>query len=260
MKLSHRIFLLGTGTGRLFLFFWSLVIILIVGRIIFDIRTYYFGSSLVLSGRTCRYIVHLPSGFGGREEPRPLLIYLHGSGELERNIRSLKKNNIVSFMDGAVSPEEFPFIVVSPKSDDKPWYPDQIIELLDELLEDKGTRWKIDPTRIYLTGLSMGGFGTWETGMKYPARFAAIAPVAGGYREYDPEGFENLPVWTFHGADDEIVPASYSEDMIESLYERRGISDRTRMTILDGRGHDISKTVYQNAELYRWLLKYRIGD
>lgn len=260
MKKVVRKKTLTTGTGRLFLAFWCLAAVLLAGRLAFDVRTYCLGSSFVVSGRTCPYLVRLPRGFGGREKPRPLLIYLHGSGDMKKSVRTLRRADLVAFMGGTVSPDDFPFIVVSPKTDTDPWNPDRLVALLDELLDDKECRWKIDPTRIYLTGFSMGGFGAWETGMRYPDRFAAIVPVAGGYREYDPEGLKNLPVWAFHGEQDEIVPVPYSETMIESLHERRGVSDRTRLTIFEDRGHDIRNTVYRNDDLYRWLLKYRAGD
>lgn len=246
--------------SRLFLIFWSLTIILLVGRIAFDAGTYYFGTSFVIPGRTCRYLVRLPRGFGGEESARPLLIYLHGSGEMKKSVRSLRKTDPVAFMDGTISADDFPFIVVSPKTDAGPWNPDRLVDLLDELLNDRESRWKIDRSRIYLTGFSMGGFGTWETGMMYPDRFAAIVPVAGGYREYDPDGLKNLPVWAFHGEHDETVSVFYSEEMIEPLDERRSISDKTRLTIFDDCGHDIPKKVYRNRALYRWLLKYRIGE
>lgn len=259
MKPLRRGFLLTTGAGRLFLTFWFLTACIIIGRIVFDVRSYYFGSSIVVPGRSCRYLIRLPRGFCEWEKPRPLLIYLHGSGELKKNIRSLRRADAVSFMGGKITPEEFPFIVVSPKSDTDPWNPDRIVELLDELLASRESRWAIDPSRVYLTGFSMGGFGTWETGMRYPDRFAAIIPVAGGYREYDPDGLKDLPVWAFHGEQDDVVFASYSEDMIESLHERRGHSERTRMTIYDDKGHDIPKTVYRNKSIYPWLLKYRSG-
>lgn len=260
MKRIRWNLLISTGKGRFFLTFWFLTIVLITGRTAFDLWSYRFGSSIIMPGRTYRYLVRLPRGFGCREQPRPLLIYLHGSGELKKDIRELREYDLVAFMGGSISPDDFPFIVVSPKTDLNPWSPDRLVEFLDELLEETGTRWKIDPTRIYLTGFSMGGFGTWETGKRHPERFAAIAPVAGGYREYDPVGFQNLPIWAFHGEQDDVVPVDYSEAMIECLEERRGRSDRTRLTIDVDRGHDIQNTVYRNAELYRWLLKYKIGD
>ena len=260
MKQDHRKKQPVTRKWRWFPVLWTLAFVLLIGRIVFDAGTYFFGSSFVVPGRTCHYIVHLPRGFGDWDKPRPLLIYLHGSGETKKSVRSLRNNDLVTFMGDTVSPDDFPFIVVSPKTDTGPWNPDRLVDLLDELLDDQESRWKIDPTRIYLTGFSMGGFGTWETGMKYPDRFAAIIPVAGGYREYDPEGLKDLPVWAFHGERDDVVPVFYSEELIASLEECRGRSDRTRLTIFDDCGHTIPKTVYRNRDLYRWLLKYKIGE
>lgn len=260
MKKPYVDLLRTTAVGRVFLLFWSVCIFLIVGRCLFDFQTRLCGSSLIVHGRHHDYWLHLPKGFKDDGVPRPLLIYLHGAGELKKNVRSLRRVDPVAYAGGRIPAEDFPFLVVCPKSDTPPWKPDKVIAFLDELLADERTRWKIDPERIYLTGFSMGGFGTWETAIRYPDRFAAIAPVAGGCRETGPERFGDLPVWAFHGELDEVVPPDDSIGLTDALKRIRGESDATRLTLYSEKEHGIAEETYGNVELYRWLLRYRIKE
>lgn len=195
------------------------------------------------------YKVHVPIGFysiGGR---RPLIIFLHGSGrvgkDIEDNIEDLTKH---------LSPEmkkDFPFVVISPVCRKHGWKTSQIQQILAETT----TRWNIDPSRIYLTGMSMGGFGTFQIACETPETFAAIVPVAGGGDPSRAERLKSVPTWAFHGDLDDVVAYECSSNMIEAM--QKSDCCEAKLTTLQGAGHGIMQPVYSRPDLYQWLLKHR---
>ena len=138
------------------------------------------------------------------------------------------------------------------------WSDEAVLALLDEIQE----KYRVDLDRVYLTGLSMGGYGTWSLGMKYPDRFAAIAPICGGGSILDvllvPPGkqgaLKRLPVWAFHGAKDNVVPLEQSEDMINAL--KKAGNQNTKLTVYPEAGHDSWTEAYNSQELYDWFLQH----
>ena len=122
------------------------------------------------------------------------------------------------------------------------------------LLNDVIKNNDIDEGRIYLTGLSMGGFGTWDLAAYSPNRFAAIAPICGGGNTLDAKLLIHLPVWVFHGAEDKVVPAFFSESMVAAIQKAGG---RPKITIYPHAGHDCWTKTYENPELYTWMLNKR---
>lgn len=248
--------LLRFPVGRLFLAFWLATVSAFLVRIAFDLKTYYWGSTLIVQGRTCRYMVRLPAGSVGRGESRPLLVYLHGAGELRKGVSCLKRSDPGYFACG-LSGEEFPFIVVCPKNNRGAWKPGRVVRFLEEIQEPRHTRWRVDPDRIYLTGYSMGGYGVWETAMRYPDYFAAIVPLAGGCRYPFQECSACPPVWAFHGELDAVVPPENSIDMIGHSRFLHPDHDAARLTLYPEAGHDIAARVYQNPGLYRWILSHK---
>jgi predicted peptidase len=126
--------------------------------------------------------------------------------------------------------------------------------VLINLLDDIVSRYNVDTERIYLTGLSMGGYGTWTLAAAYPQRFAAIAPICGGGERYMADKFKNVPVWAFHGAKDNVVPPVKSEEMVNAINARGG---NARLTVYPDAAHDSWTATYDNPELYDWFLKHR---
>ena len=108
--------------------------------------------------------------------------------------------------------------------------------------------------RIYVTGLSMGGYGTWDLATRYPNRFAAIAPICGGGEPARACTVKHLPVWAFHGAKDEVVPLEQSQAMIDALAACDG---NARLTVYPDADHDAWTQTYDNPELYDWFLSHR---
>lgn len=240
-----------------FVVFWLIGLAAISVRICYDIKIYFCGTTLFyhnVSKNGYEYLLHLPKGYTDFDEPKPLIIYLHGAGETGITLSELKQRDIINCTK-TPSVEDFPFIVVSPVTPKHGWEPKRIVILLDELLSDKEKRWKIDEKRIYLTGFSMGGFGTFKVACEYPDRFAAIVPVAGGGEPEKAERLRDLPTWAFHGDADDVVPYECSSKMIEAMLDIK--CKEAKLTTLKGAGHGIMYDVYSNPETYRWMLNHR---
>lgn len=190
------------------------------------------------------YLLYLPDNYD-QKDSWPLLLFLHGSGERGDDLGLVKKHGPPKLIDEGHS---FPFIVASPQCPkDRRWEPIELAALMDHLEE----KLDVDTDRIYVTGLSMGGFGTWELASFMPHRLAAIAPICGGGEKYWVRQFVHLPVWAFHGAKDTGVPLERSQMMIDEL-KRKGGSPK--LTIYPEAGHDSWTETYNNPELYEWLL------
>ena len=147
------------------------------------------------------YLLYLPKDYNPEQSERwPFILFLHGAGERGNNVERLKLQGLAKKLEHE---PDFPFVVVSPQcSVNASWSADILNKVLDEVVDT----YNIDTDIIYVTGLSMGGFGPWYLAMAYPHRFAAIAPVCGGG---DPDRvcvLKDLPIWTFHGAKDTVVP------------------------------------------------------
>ena len=115
---------------------------------------------------------------------------------------------------------------------------------------------RIDRDRIYLTGLSMGGFGTWALALRHPERYAAILPVCGGGERQLARRLREMPIWAFHGDADQVVPVERSQEMIDAIKKLGG---PPRFTAYPGVGHDSWTATYDNPEVYEWLLAQRRG-
>ncbi len=191
------------------------------------------------------YLLYLPESYKQDTTKRwPLVMFLHGKGESGDDIEKVKINGIPKNINEG---KNYPFIVVSPQC---PVNSHWEISLLNRLLDHIIGTYRVDENRIYLTGLSMGGFGTWEWACKNPERFAAIVPICGGGKSDDVWKIRHLPVWAFHGGKDPIVPIKFSEEMITKLKE---IGSSPKFTIYPEVGHDSWVNAYDTNELYDWM-------
>ena len=193
------------------------------------------------------YLLYLPEGYE-RHDSWPLLLFLHGSGERGTDLRLVKIHGPAKLIDEG---KHFPFIVVSPQCPEGQWWQSvELTALLDEIVE----KYKVDEDRVYVTGLSMGGFGTWSLAAYTPNRFAAIAPICGGGETYWTKRFSHVPAWVFHGAKDKGVPLQRSEEMVESLKKNGG---NVKLTVYPETGHNAWTETYDNPKLYEWLLEQK---
>jgi len=194
------------------------------------------------------YLLYLPENYD-KQAKWPVLIFLHGMGERGSNLNDVKKHGIPYELEKG---RKLEFIVVSPQCPENSWWNDQSKEvklLLDTIL----SKYKADSTRVYLTGLSMGGYGTWDIAMKYPSEFAAIAPVCGGGLAFLGYLLKDIPVWAFHGDSDKVVPFTESKKMINEINKNGG---KAELTVYKGVGHNSWTQTYSNPELYKWFLKF----
>ncbi|MFN3706523.1 MAG: prolyl oligopeptidase family serine peptidase, partial [Thermoflexales bacterium] len=209
------------------------------------------------NGRLFRmnYLLFLPRSYNASDGQHwPLLVFLHGSREVGYDIRRLQRAVLPQMVE---KNPDFPFVVLSPQAPTaaQGWYPalGAIRALLDELQNSLS----LDPSRIYLTGLSMGGYGAWALAMADPQRFAAIVPVVGGYF-YKPRqlcALKHKPIWVFGARRDRNVPLRASEEVVRALQACGGAP---RFTIFEDADHDRGwQLAYALPELYEWLLEQR---
>jgi predicted peptidase len=196
---------------------------------------------------TFGYLLQFPADYdAGNSEGYPLLLFLHGSGERGTNLELVEKQGppkVARDMD-------LPFIIVSPQCPEDTWWDvDDLKVLVDEIV----AAYPIDPSRLYITGLSMGGYGTWEMLMKYPNLFAAAIPVCGGGYAARARLIRDIPIWAFHGQKDEVVPIDNSQRIVDAL---KKLDADITFTIYPEAGHDAWTETYQNPDIYTWLLKH----
>lgn len=194
-----------------------------------------------------RYLLSLPDDYQTDAAKRwPLLVFLHGAGERGDDLSLLNKHGPPKLIAAG---RKFDAIVVSPQVPLKNiWNPHGVKALVDDLVKTH----RVDSHRIYLTGISMGGFGTWDTALAYPDTFAAIVPICGGAGVgfVMADRIKDLPCWIFHGDNDGAVPVDFSLKMHGAL--KKAGSD-AKLTIYPGVGHDSWTQSYDNSDLWTWM-------
>ncbi len=203
------------------------------------------------------YLLFLPKDYASKPQQKwPLILFLHGAGERGKDVWLVAKHGPPKIVK---EKPDFPFIVVSPQcAEGKLWNNDTVLALLDEIT----AKYSVDQTRVYLTGLSMGGFGTWSLGAAYPERFAAIVPICGGGDPLtillaEPKkaaALKSLPVWAFHGGKDSVVKLAESERMV-TAFKQIGCAE-VELTVYPEAGHDSWVEAYNGPKFYAWLLAH----
>lgn len=198
------------------------------------------------------YLLFVPRGYNAAAAANwPVIVFLHGSGEAGSDLAKVKVNGPPKLVEHDPA---FPFIVISPQTTSEDAFDTAMLEkTLDGAL--KGLR--ADPDRIYLTGLSMGGIGTWAWAEADPARFAAIAPVAAEGDTTKACALAKLPTWAFHGDKDDVVPVTGDFGMVQAI---RACGGTPRLTIYPDTGHWSWVAAYDDPGLYLWFLHHRRGE
>ena len=204
--------------------------------------------SLMLQA-TLRHWLYLPPGYAEQAEHRwPLIVFLHGAGERGRELQRVKAHGLPKLLEAGLA---VPAIVVSPQCDDNlVWDP----HLLHALLLTLRTQLRIDPQRVTVTGMSMGGAGCWDWAMSYPEDLAGIAPVCGYGRPLRIARMRTIPVRAYHGSDDMVVLPAEQRELVGVL---RDIGGEAALTIYPGVGHDSWNPAYADPGLLPWLLARR---
>jgi len=200
------------------------------------------------NGINLQYMLVLPAEYSRSDHAWPMILFLHGGSGRGQNLDLVK-----SYGPPLIAEEQkdFPFIVLAPQCPEGETWTTKA-DILAALLDDIKKRYQIDQDRVYLTGTSMGGNGTWNLLCQHPEYFAAAIPMAANQTlpSVWPERLIAMPIWVFHGDKDDICPIEGDEAMIEALRARGAIP---RFTVLPGEGHYISG-IYKNRDLYDWFL------
>ncbi len=220
--------------------------------------TVHVGSNADSRDVTIRYLLFVPKDYKADGQKWPLMLFLHGLGECSKDdLNRAKIHGPAKIVDGR---PDFPFVLVTPQCPppkgamkDVPfaWKPEELIQLVDHVIG----KLNVDPDRVYVTGLSMGGYGTWRLAATYPDRFAAAVPICGGG---DPatmaKPLSKVPAWAFHGAKDTAVPVKKSQEMVDAIRREHG---DVKLTVYPDVEHNSWAPTYDNQEVYDWLLTHR---
>lgn len=214
------------------------------------IETGFINRVAPVDGTLHPYVVYVPRAYDPGKA-WPLVVFLHGRGERGRDGLVQTEVGLPSAIRRHA--ERFPCLVLMPQCpDDRHW--DGARDIVETAFALTLHTYNVDPRRIYLTGLSMGGYATWHYGAAKPDVFAALMPVCGGGDPADAEALATLPVWAFHGADDAVVPVEESRRMVEAV---RAAGGDIQYTEYPDTGHDSWTRAYNDPDAIRWLLRQR---
>ncbi|HUI11821.1 MAG TPA: prolyl oligopeptidase family serine peptidase [Bacteroidota bacterium] len=194
------------------------------------------------------YLIYLPAEYGKSDRTWPLMLFLHGAGERGSDLDLVSQHGPPKL---AAAGRQFPFILVSPQCQtDEYWSVHILKALLDRILATH----RVDRSRIYLTGLSMGGNGTWRLATAHPGLFAALVPICGWGDASRVGILKEVPVWAFHGKKDPVVVFERGERMVRALTAAGG---NVKFTVYPNAGHDSWTQAYDDPALYTWMMEQR---
>jgi predicted peptidase len=201
------------------------------------------------------YLLYLPKDFGSKDAKWPVMLFLHGRGESDGPLSIVKKWGPPRLIERG---EDFPCIVVSPQCPRQESWPQPGQQaMLLALLDHVEQQFKGDRDRVYLTGLSMGGYGAWRLAADHPERFAALVPICGGGKLEDAARLKGMPIWVFHGTEDKAVPFQRSVEMVDAI--KAAGNTTIRFTSLENIGHNCWEAAYATPEVYQWLEKQSLS-
>ncbi len=211
-----------------------------------------------------RYLGYLPGGYEDDPEREwPMIIFLHGSGDENYDSTFVLSFGLPAVLLAGEQPQDFPFVVISPQAfPGETWWSPEIIPALGALLEEVSETYRVDTDRVYLTGLSMGGYGSWWLATAYPDSFAAMVSISGsGYRTpFVPEAetlcrLAEVPTWAIHGALDRISEAGASQMNVVALEQQ--CSADVEWTLYEDEGHlGAYERAYRDPAVYEWMLEH----
>jgi predicted peptidase len=215
---------------------------------------------LSLTGGALPALVSLPAAYDDDAVPPPhwpLILFLHGRGERGSDLESVLRYGVPPVV---LREPDFPYITISPQLPDGCEWIDHHASLL-EILRYVTTHLAVDPQRVYLTGLSMGGRGAWRLAAAYPGLFAAVVPICGQMPDMDNflqqlPALQEKPIWVFHGGKDDVAPVGDSDRIVAALRE---LGSDVRYTIYPDAGHDSWTQAYAEPETWAWLGEQRLA-
>lgn len=198
----------------------------------------------------------------------PLVLFLHGAGERGSDNKAQIKHGVAPLLENAAKLGE-PCFLIAPQCPADLWWapierqsmrlnaaakPNKLLEAVLALVAETQTQQPVDGKRFYVTGLSMGGYATWDLLGRAPERIAAAIPICGGGDPAMAASFKDVPVWAFHGEADPVVPAKTTREMITALEQAGG---KPKVTVYPGVNHDSWSRTYKDIEVVRWLFAQR---
>ena len=205
------------------------------------------------SGKSVPYLLYLPEKYDEKSTKKwPVILFLHGRGESRGPLSIVAKWGPPRM---AARGDNLPYIIISPQCPaDQRWTTPEQVKAILNLLAHISKSFPADSRRIYLTGLSMGGYGSWKLAAEHGNLFAAVAPVCGAGNPEDAEKLKDIPVWAFHGTEDRAVPYQRSLEMVEAIQKAGG--NKVRFTTLKHIGHNSWSAAYATPELFEWFNRY----
>jgi len=208
------------------------------------------GEREVMVSETLEYYLYFPPDYDQSSEAKfPLLLFLHGGGESGGALDMLQKNGPPKLL---AEGKDFPFLILAPQNPHKQkwWNVRAVMKLLESVVEEN----RVDPDRLYLTGLSRGGNACWEIATQFPETFAAMAVVCGMTPlPYAHWVDKSMPIRVFHGTEDPVIAFSESEEMVRKLQE---MGYNVELTAYTGVGHNSWEKAYLEEDLYTWFLQH----
>ncbi|WP_343697640.1 prolyl oligopeptidase family serine peptidase [Flavobacterium sp.] len=202
--------------------------------------------TVIVTNNELGYILHKPSN---TKEKKPLIVFISGDGEKGTNIEKVKIHGPFKYL----KTHELDAYILAPQcKEDENWSIESIYELILKIQKEN----KIDPDRIYVTGLSSGGWAAWNLALTYPDKFAAIVPISGFVDLIQLESvckIANIPTRIYHGLLDDVVKVDYAIDVYKEL--KKCNPKDVQLTIFDDANHDSWTRVYDNPEIYNWIFK-----
>ena len=198
------------------------------------------------------YLLYLPKSYTKGQKQYPLVIYLHGGSQKGNDLNKLKGYGLPYVVDKG---HKFKFIIASPQCPANEYWTTE--DWFDSLYHELTTKYRIDINRVYLTGISMGGYGTYTVAMDYPEKLAAIVPLCGGINDSDTSrlcNIKHIPIWTFHGTADDKISITETERVVKGLKPCGG---NIKFTRLQNEGHGIEYLYKTKPQIYDWLLKHK---
>lgn len=214
--------------------------------------TGFLNRTVEAGGKSIPYVVYVPRDYTP-DKKWPVVLFLHGSGE--RGTDGLKQSQVGLGSAVRMYPERFPALVVMPQCAPGERWSGDMANLALKAVDQTMAEYSIDPSRQYLTGLSMGGYGSWLIAAQHPTRFAAVVPVCGGGNAEDGAKLKELPIWVFHGDADNAVPVARSRQMVEAIKSAGGT--RIQYTEYPGVGHNSWDQAYSDKAMAEWLFQQK---
>lgn len=200
----------------------------------------------------------LPQGTGefvhvDTENGKPVIIFLHGASLCGNDLNRVRRYGTIHAIEGGRDMDAY---VIAPQNPGGAWSPKKIMDLVDWLSQ----RGDVDPNRIYVLGMSLGGYGTIDLAATYPDRIAAAIAMCGGASVRNLEGLTEVPLWIIHGTADRAVSVSQSDKVVSTIKSYDPLASRLIYNRVPGMNHGQPARVFYKPETYEWLFSHRLSD